>query len=73
VRRLAVSRHILVGEPTHLLQRAPVWALAGLPNGPLFTNRDEVIAERWTLCNEDGGEAFVDFTPRLAPATYKSC
>jgi DNA-binding transcriptional LysR family regulator len=46
VRQLAVSRRILVGEPTHLSQRAPVWALADLPNGPLLTNRHEVIAER---------------------------
>ena len=66
LRRLSVSRRILVADPTHLSRRAPVRALADLPNGPLLTFGDEAIAERWTLLNEDGGEAFVDFTPRLA-------
>jgi DNA-binding transcriptional LysR family regulator len=66
LRRLSVSRRILVADPTHLSRRAPVRALADLPNGPLLTFGDEAIAERWTLWNEDGGEAFVDFTPRLA-------
>ena len=66
VRRLGVSRRILVADPTHLSRRAPVRAQEDLPNGPLLTNRDEMIGERWTLWNADGGEAFVDFMPRLA-------
>jgi DNA-binding transcriptional LysR family regulator len=66
VRRLSVSRRILVADPTHSSRRAPVCALADLPNGPLLTLGDEAIAKRWTLWNEDGGKAFVDFTPRLA-------
>ena len=66
VRRLGVSRRILVADPTHLARRAPVICLADLPKGPLLTTQDEAIAERWTLWHDDGGEAFVDFTPRLA-------
>jgi DNA-binding transcriptional LysR family regulator len=71
LRRLGVSRRILVADPTHLSRRAPVRALADLPNGPLLTFGDETIAERWTLWNEDGGEAFVDFTPRLACSDFQ--
>jgi DNA-binding transcriptional LysR family regulator len=66
VQRLGVSRRILVANPAHLLRRAPVCAVADLPNGPLLAGRDEVIDERWTLWHEDGKEAFVGFTPRLA-------
>ena len=66
VQRLGVSRRILVADPAHLSRRAPVRAVADLPNGPLLAGRDEVIDERWTLWHEDGEEAFVDFTPRLA-------
>ena len=66
VQRLGVSRRILVADPTHLSKRAPVCAVADLPNGPLLAGRDEVINERWTLWHEDGEEAFVDFAPRLA-------
>jgi len=66
VRRLGVSRRILVADPTHLARRAPVISLADLLDGPLLTTQDEAIAERWTLWHDDGGEAFVDFTPRLA-------
>jgi DNA-binding transcriptional LysR family regulator len=66
VRQLGVSRRILVAEPTHLSRRAPVSSLADLANGPLLTLKDEAIAERWTLWNEDGEETVVDFTPRLA-------
>jgi DNA-binding transcriptional LysR family regulator len=66
VQRLGVSKRILVADPVHLSKRAPVCAVADLPNGPLLVDRDEVINERWTLWHEDGEEAFVDFTPRLA-------
>jgi DNA-binding transcriptional LysR family regulator len=66
VQRLGVSRRILVAEPAHLSRRAPVCAVGDLPSGPLLAGRDEVIDERWTLWHEDGDEAFVDFTPRLA-------
>jgi DNA-binding transcriptional LysR family regulator len=55
VRRLGVSRRILVADPTHLARRAPVICLADLPNGPLLTTQDEAIAERWTLWHDDGG------------------
>src|SRR5262245_41460773 len=66
VKRLGVSRRILVADPAHLSQRAPVCGVADLPNGPLLAGRDEVIDERWALWHEDGEEAFVDFKPRLA-------
>jgi DNA-binding transcriptional LysR family regulator len=66
VHRLGVSRRILVGDPAHLSRRTPVCAVTDLPNGPLLAGRDEVIDERWTLWHEDGEEALVDFTPRLA-------
>ena len=66
VQRLGMSRRILVADPAHLSRRAPVCAVADLPNGPLLAGPDEVINERWTLWHEDGEEAFVDFTPRLA-------
>jgi DNA-binding transcriptional LysR family regulator len=66
VRRLGVSRRILVADPTHLSRRAPVNAPADLPKGPLLTLHDEPIAETWVLWNDDGAEAFVDFAPRLA-------
>lgn len=66
VQRLGVSRRILVADPAHLSRRAPVCAVTDLPNGPLLTGRDEVIDERWTLWHEDGEEAYIDFTPRLA-------
>jgi DNA-binding transcriptional LysR family regulator len=66
VQRLGMSRRILVADPAHLSRRAPVCAVTDLPNGPLLAGRDEVIDERWTLRREDGEEAFVDFTPRLA-------
>ena len=66
VQRLGVSRRILVADPEHLSKRAPVCAVADLPNGPLLVDRDEVINERWALWHEDGEEAYVDFTPRLA-------
>jgi DNA-binding transcriptional LysR family regulator len=66
LRRLGISRRILVADRTHLSERAPIRVLADLANGPLLTNRDELIAERWVLQNHDGEEAFVDFTPRLA-------
>ncbi len=66
VQRLGVSRRILVADPAHLSRRAPVRAVTDLPNGPLLAVGDEVIDERWTLWHEDGEEAFVDFTPRLA-------
>jgi DNA-binding transcriptional LysR family regulator len=64
--RLGVSRRILVANPAHLSRRSQVHAVADLPNGPLLTSRDEVIAERWTLWHQDGEEVFADFTPRLA-------
>jgi len=66
VQRLGVSRRILVADPAHLSRRAPVCAVADLPDGPLLAGRDEVINERWTLWHEDGEETFVDFAPRLA-------
>jgi len=66
VQRLGVSRRILVADPEHLSKRAPVCAVADLPNGPLLVDRDEVINGRWALWHEDGEEAYVDFTPRLA-------
>ena len=66
VRRLGVSRRILVADPAHLSRRAPVCAVVDLPKGPLLAGRDEVIDERWTLWHEDGEEAVVDFKPRLA-------
>ena len=71
VRQLGVSRRILVADPAHLVQRTPVCEPADLPNGPLLTIGDEVIAERWTLWNEGGGKAFVDFTPRLACSDFE--
>jgi DNA-binding transcriptional LysR family regulator len=66
VRRLGVSRRILVADPAHLSRRAPVCAVVDLPKGPLLAGRDEVIDERWTLWHEDGEEAVVAFEPRLA-------
>ena len=72
VRRLGVSRRILVANPAHLSQRAPVHELTDLTNGPLLTGRDEVITERWTLLHEDGGEAFIDFKPRLASSDLQT-
>ena len=66
VRRLGVSRRILVADPMHLSRRAPVNAPADLPKGPLLTLHDEPIAETWVLWNDDGAEALVNFTPRLA-------
>ena len=66
VQRLGVSGRILVADPAHLSRRAPVCAVADLPDGPLLAGRDEVINERWTLWHEDGEETFVDFAPRLA-------
>jgi DNA-binding transcriptional LysR family regulator len=66
VRRLGVSRRVLVADPTHLARRAPICAVVDLARGPLLAGRDEVIDERWTLWHEDGEEALVDFTPRLA-------
>jgi DNA-binding transcriptional LysR family regulator len=66
VRQLGVNRRILVADPTHLSRRAPVCGLTDLPKGPLLTLRDEAITERWTLWNEEGAEAFLDFAPTLA-------
>jgi DNA-binding transcriptional LysR family regulator len=68
MRRLGISRQILVAAPEHLSQRAPICALSDLPNGPLLTLAlgNEVITQRWTLWNEDGEEAFVEFMPTLA-------
>ena len=73
VRQLGVSRRILVADPTHLSRRSAICGLADLPDGPLLTVGDEVIRERWALWNEDGGEAFVDFTPRLACSASNAC
>ena len=66
VRQLGISRRILVADPTHLARRVPISALTDLPAGPLLAAADEAIAERWTFWDDDGLEAFVDFTPRLA-------
>jgi DNA-binding transcriptional LysR family regulator len=66
VRKLGVSRRIIVAAPAHLSQRAPVSTPEELLGGPLLTLGDEAIAERWTLWREDGAGASVDFTPRLA-------
>jgi DNA-binding transcriptional LysR family regulator len=66
VKRLGVSRRILVANPTHLSRRAPVRSVTDLSSGPLLGGRDEVVDERWALLRENGEEAFVDFTPRLA-------
>jgi DNA-binding transcriptional LysR family regulator len=66
VRKLGVSRRILVAAPVHLSQRAPVNTPEELPGGPLLTLGDEAMAERWTLSREDGAEAAVDFMPVLA-------
>jgi DNA-binding transcriptional LysR family regulator len=66
VLQLGVSRRILVASPEHLALRGPLRAVSDLADGSLLAGRDEVIAERWTLWHEDGQEASVGFTPRLA-------
>ena len=66
VQRLGMSRRILVADPAHLSRRAPVCAVFDLSNGPLLAGRDEVTDERWILCDEDGEQVCIDFTPRLA-------
>src|SRR5262249_778663 len=45
VRKLGMSRRILVAAPTHLSHRMPVRVLADLPSGPLLTYGDEAVAE----------------------------
>lgn len=70
VRRLGLSRRILVASPAHLARREPVTGLAGLLECPLLCIGEDIREERWTLVSE-GGETEVTAVPHLASSDFR--
>jgi len=70
VRRLGISRRLLVASPGHLAQRPPLTTVADLVDGPLLTQGDRTGRDRWLLKNSEGREETVTFIPRLEVSDF---
>ncbi len=70
VRRLGMTRRILVADPRHLLARSPVDRVADLADGPLLALGNDFGRQRWELIGNDGKEVAIEFEPRFVVGDF---
>ena len=70
IRKLGISRRILVASPAYLARRRLIEEPAALHGEQLLTLADDAGPAEWTLLGRHGEESAVSFLPRLAASDF---
>ncbi|WP_176038899.1 LysR family transcriptional regulator [Burkholderia multivorans] len=70
VRKLGVSRRILVAAPDYLQRRPPISSPHDLRHEQLVTLAEDGAATEWILMREGGEQRVIEFTPRFAATDF---